>query len=250
VSGLGRGRGGHVEHLEREHPVQPEKPHVLAEPAPALQVRRRLPWRHEKPHRVDVALGHLVVLRVVVPQAHPPARGQGGADPGGHFFDPVVVRHAGVPRGLGADWGGPPGGCLGLGSRPAHLRPVLQLCRREPCDHGLAQIGRVKHDHILAEGGDVLGELAHVGEACHHQIPALALAVRPVIGSHRDRVPPQAEARARPDPEHCGVVGQAHLDGPRPPRIPVQVSRLLQRAEVVGDTRRAGQADRIADLPL
>jgi hypothetical protein len=46
-----------------------------------------------------------------------------------------------------------------------------------------------------------------------------------------------------------GVTGQPNLHRARAAHITVQVTLALQRRELVRDTRRAGQADRLADLP-
>ena len=45
------------------------------------------------------------------------------------------------------------------------------------------------------------------------------------------------------------MVGQPDLDRARPADVAVQVALALQRGELVGNARRAGQADRLADLP-
>ena len=45
-----------------------------------------------------------------------------------------------------------------------------------------------------------------------------------------------------------GVAGQPDLDRARPADVAVQVALALQRGELVRDTRRAGEADRLADL--
>ncbi len=96
---LGGGRrdlGGDVEHRQRLHPVQPEQPHVLRAPAPALEVPPAVDEQH--PHRVDVPLGGLVPGGHEVGQVHPAATGQRPPDVGQRALDLDLHPHLGAGR--------------------------------------------------------------------------------------------------------------------------------------------------------